>query len=62
MPKSRLDFWKPKLEGNRARDLRSEAAMSEAGWSLIIVWECEVARPGFLADLAQRVKAMPARR
>lgn len=42
MPKSRQEFWGPKLEGNRARDLRKEAALIEAGWSVLTVWECEL--------------------
>ncbi|RYE68429.1 MAG: DNA mismatch endonuclease Vsr [Rhizobiaceae bacterium] len=42
MPKSRQEFWGPKLEGNRARDLRNEAALIEAGWGVMTVWECEL--------------------
>jgi DNA mismatch endonuclease (patch repair protein) len=41
MPKSRLDFWRPKLEGNALRDRRQEVALAEMGWRLIVVWECE---------------------
>lgn len=42
LPKSRLDFWLPKLEGNRERDVRQIAALNEAGWKTMIVWECEL--------------------
>lgn len=42
MPKSRLDFWGPKLEGNRARDLRHQSEMDAIGWRYLIVWECEL--------------------
>lgn len=42
MPKTRQDFWLPKLEGNRARDIRNEAALSAAGWGVMTVWECEL--------------------
>ena len=42
LPKSRLDFWKPKLEGNRSRDLRNEAEVRAAGWDTLVVWECEL--------------------
>ncbi len=41
-PKSRLDFWEPKLNGNRARDLRDQAALAAAGWRILVVWECEL--------------------
>lgn len=42
MPKSRLDFWKPKLEGNRARDLRTQSELDAMGWQYLVVWECQL--------------------
>jgi DNA mismatch endonuclease (patch repair protein) len=42
LPKSRLDFWLPKLEGNRVRDERNVRALIELGWRPLIVWECEL--------------------
>lgn len=42
MPKSRQEFWGPKLEGNRARDLAKEAALRAQGWEVLTVWECEL--------------------
>ncbi|MFZ1963062.1 MAG: DNA mismatch endonuclease Vsr [Roseiarcus sp.] len=42
LPKSRLDFWIPKLEANRERDLRNQAALKTAGWDCLVVWECEL--------------------
>lgn len=41
MPKSRQDFWEPKLEGNRERDDRTRAALDQQGWKQMVVWECE---------------------
>ncbi|MBA3526878.1 MAG: DNA mismatch endonuclease Vsr [Sphingomonas sp.] len=43
MPKSRVDFWAPKLEGNRERDLRHQSELDALGWRYLIVWECELA-------------------
>jgi DNA mismatch endonuclease (patch repair protein) len=40
LPRSRLDFWKPKLEGNRKRDLRHYKALDNQGWKVLIIWEC----------------------
>lgn len=42
MPKSRLDFWRPKLEGNRTRDVRHQSELDALGWRYLIVWECEL--------------------
>jgi len=42
LPKSRLDFWAPKLESNRARDIENSSKLAEAGWGVLVVWECEI--------------------
>ena len=42
-PKSRLDFWRPKLEGNRARDEANRAKLRELGWEVFVAWECRLA-------------------
>lgn len=42
MPKSQLDFWRSKLEGNRDRDLRHQSELEAMGWKYLIVWECEL--------------------
>lgn len=42
MPKSRLDFWRPKLQGNRQRDVRHQAELQALGWRFLVVWECEM--------------------
>lgn len=39
-PKSRLEFWGPKFESNRARDIRNEAELTRLGWRVLTVWEC----------------------
>lgn len=41
LPKSRLDFWLPKLEGNRRRDEANQAALLALGWRFMVIWECE---------------------
>lgn len=42
LPKSRLDFWLPKLEGNRARDLANFDRLEAMGWRVLLVWECQL--------------------
>ena len=42
MPKSRLEFWGPKLEENRKRDFRDQKKLRRAGWRPLVVWECEL--------------------
>lgn len=42
LPKSRLEFWLPKLEANQSRDTRNQGALFNSGWQVLVVWECEL--------------------
>jgi DNA mismatch endonuclease, patch repair protein len=42
MPKSRLDFWAPKLEGNKLRDRRNKKSLIQGGWKVLTIWECQL--------------------
>ncbi len=42
LPKSRLDFWLPKLEKNHTRDKVNGVALTALGWDQLILWECEL--------------------
>ncbi|WP_315761762.1 DNA mismatch endonuclease Vsr [Bradyrhizobium sp. SZCCHNS2005] len=54
MPKSRVEFWRRKFEGNVARDARVQKALEEGGWKVRVVWECETRDQGALNRLLQR--------
>jgi DNA mismatch endonuclease, patch repair protein len=41
-PRSRLDFWGPKLAANQERDARVRRELEAAGWEVLVVWECEI--------------------
>lgn len=42
MPKSRLDYWGPKIEANIARDAKKRRQLRRLGWRTIVVWECGI--------------------
>lgn len=44
-PKSRTDYWLPKLLQNKERDRRNRRALRALGWSVLVVWQCEVRNP-----------------
>lgn len=48
-PKSRANFWSRKFAGNLARDRRTVDALRDAGWRVIVVWECELRKPDVLS-------------
>ena len=42
IPKSNTEFWTAKVERNQARDQEVWRKLEAKGWSVIIVWECEL--------------------
>ena len=42
LPKSNLDYWKPKIQNNIERDKRNYDALTKSGWRVFVVWECEL--------------------
>lgn len=45
-PKTREDFWRTKICGNRDRDARAIEALTKQGWRVAIVWECALRGTG----------------
>lgn len=41
IPKSKTDYWIPKLQGNVERDKQHLHALEDMGWQVLILWECE---------------------
>lgn len=41
LPKSRPEYWLPKLRRNQERDAAAQAALTADGWAVETIWECE---------------------
>lgn len=54
IPKSRQDYWKPKLEKNVLRDEQHINELKKQGWRVLTVWECEIKDK---ADLEKTITA-----
>jgi DNA mismatch endonuclease (patch repair protein) len=56
LPKSRPDYWKPKLDRNTKRDLSNTGKLRRLGWKILVVWgcECEANRSDALARRLKR--------
>lgn len=54
LPKSRIAFWKTKLEGNSERDAKNLALLRSDGWHVLTVWECETKNTEALAQRLRR--------
>lgn len=43
-PTSNVEHWTRKFTANTERDARKLTALEDAGWRVIVVWECELRR------------------
>lgn len=42
MPKSNIEFWSKKISNNVERDKKNYRALTDAGWNVLTIWECEL--------------------
>jgi DNA mismatch endonuclease (patch repair protein) len=50
IPKSNCEFWSSKIQSNKLRDQRNEKSLLSLGWTLMIVWECQVKSGNWIAE------------
>lgn len=41
-PSTNKNFWNAKIEKNRLRDQKAQQELSQMGWKVIVIWECEL--------------------
>ena len=62
LPKSNIDFWKSKIETNKARDIKNTNALANIGWNVIRLWECGIrhkeTRKEILENLYEHITGM----
>ena len=42
IPKTNSDFWYDKISKNKERDKRVSNELEQAGWKVLVVWECQI--------------------
>ena len=45
-PKSNVEFWNKKLTSNQIRDQANLLKLRSAKWRVLVLWECEIEKPG----------------
>ena len=58
MPKSRKDYWIPKICRTVERDNKNQAELQRLGWNVIVVWECELKKDKFEPTMDKVIKAI----
>ena len=46
-PKTNVDYWTSKINGNVERDRINQTKLKELGWHVFTVWECELKKDCF---------------
>ncbi|GAA4416289.1 very short patch repair endonuclease [Nibrella viscosa] len=54
LPKSNLDYWIPKIERNKKRDVENQAKLAALGWHIIVIYECQL-KAKVLSDTLNKV-------
>ena len=44
-PKTNADYWRGKIDRNRARDCLTLERLTALGWRSLVIWECELRDP-----------------
>jgi DNA mismatch endonuclease (patch repair protein) len=42
VPRTNAAYWSEKIRRNVERDARNQAELSELGWTICVVWECQL--------------------
>jgi len=61
IPKSRPEFWEPKLRRNFERDQGNLKLLTAAGWDVLTLWECQLKNEQQLTEAVLRFLGTPAR-
>jgi DNA mismatch endonuclease (patch repair protein) len=56
VPATRKKFWSAKLQNNALRDRRNARILRKLGWTVLVVWECQLV-PTRIRRLLSRVTA-----
>lgn len=57
LPKSNIEYWQKKIEGNRARDKEHTRTLRRLGWHVIRIWESSLGNEKAVAAKISTVTA-----
>lgn len=55
-PKDNAEFWRNKLLRNKERDVEKIEQLKKLGWTVLIVWECQIKHGNSESTLQELVK------
>lgn len=57
-PKSRISFWQGKFDATVRRDRRKTRQLRRAGWKVLVVWECSLAKNRVETSMKELVRKL----
>jgi DNA mismatch endonuclease, patch repair protein len=54
VPKSRTEYWRPKLQRNQRRDIENTQMLRDLGFRVLVLWECEITKDKGIAKKLRR--------
>lgn len=56
LPATRTEWWKEKIEGNIKNDLKKHILLTEAGYRVIVIWECEIKNKSVYTTIVDKLR------
>ena len=56
LPKTRSEWWKEKFERNIKNDNIEHAKLSDSGYKVIVIWECEVKNKSIFKTIIDEIR------
>ena len=56
IPKTNTDFWVAKVQRNQARDRSDIEKLSQMGWNVITIWECQLEKASMELTLGKLIE------
>lgn len=56
LPATNTTWWKEKIEGNIKNDIKNHTLLREAGYKVIVIWECEIKNKLILDRVINEIK------
>lgn len=61
-PSSNEEYWRKKINRNIERDRQNQDALTQMGWRVLIIWECELKRSVAETNLDRLYKTIVAKK
>jgi DNA mismatch endonuclease (patch repair protein) len=58
-PSENAEYWKRKIKRNKARDKETTRQLTQKGWKVIRIWECEIKKSKFQKLIAAGLFSSP---